>query len=76
MAIWHLAAVAGPEGVRPDTDLLKGPVMPGGREAIELPQGRYRFVAEVGGGSPYRSPFISVKEGRVVNWVIGQIGHD
>ena len=72
MAIWHLTAAAGPEEVPPDTDLLNGPLMPGGGQAVELPRGRYRFVAETGGGSPYRSPLISLAAGGVARWSIGE----
>jgi hypothetical protein len=70
MAIWCLTAVTGPEKVEPESDLLQGPIMPGGEQVIDVPPGLYRLVAETGGGSTYRSPLMQVSSGSVARWRI------
>jgi hypothetical protein len=76
ITIWHLTAVTGPRSVEPESDLLQEPIMPGDEQAIDIPPGVYRFVAETGGGSTYRSPLMQADSGGVARWSIAEArGH-
>jgi hypothetical protein len=76
MAIWYVTAMTGPGGSDAESDLLKGAIMPGGGQSIAVPAGIYRFRAETGGGTVYRSPLLRVDPGRVARWRIAAEGDD
>jgi len=74
MTIWYVRAMTGPGGSDEGSDLLNGALMPGGGQSIEVPAGTYRFRAETGGGTTYRSPLLRVDPGRIARWTIATEG--
>jgi hypothetical protein len=72
--VWCLTAATCPESVQPESDLLQGPIMPGREQAIDVPAGIYRLVAEAGSGSTFRSPLMQASAGGVARWRIAEEG--
>ena len=74
MAIWYVTAMAGSGESDAGPDLLKGALMPGAGQCIDVPAGTYRLRAETGGGTVYRSPLLRVDPGGVARWSIAAEG--